>query len=304
MTQTQNIISADSWTVIPPDVAFKEIDRSGFLHRGTGIPIEIRPFFQISDMVKGERRNIVLQFEGTPYEAYFSTTGSVERATPQARLFWMKDFTLVIQNAYPDHYSFYENAEDKKAKPYGLEIPNLYLQKDQETPGLYIVSFDDPRLAQAVEETDEADYQRRVQSKKNVKIREDKPKNKPDPSFKKGRKSWDRDENTGAEAMAKAEYRCEMDANHLTFISRKTGQNFVEAHHLIPISLQDQFDYSLDVTANIVSLCPNCHKKIHHARYEDQEQMITLLYQQRKDRLRTCGIEMDMQRLFHIYKSL
>ena len=38
---------------------------------------------------------------------------------------------------------------------------------------------------------------------------------------------------------------------------------YVEAHHLIPISEGKRFGYSIDIAANICSLCPNCHRSIH-----------------------------------------
>lgn len=41
------------------------------------------------------------------------------------------------------------------------------------------------------------------------------------------------------------------------------GEKYVEAHHIIPFRYQSQFKNSLDNPANIVLLCPNCHKNIH-----------------------------------------
>jgi hypothetical protein len=38
-------LSAYSWTIENQEPAYKVLDKSAFLHWGTGIPIDIRPFF-------------------------------------------------------------------------------------------------------------------------------------------------------------------------------------------------------------------------------------------------------------------
>ena len=65
-------------------------------------------------------------------------------------------------------------------------------------------------------------------------------------------------------ALQRASYNCEVDEKHSTFIS-KSGKPFVEAHHLIPISATARLGLNLDFEENILSLCPNCHRAIHHS---------------------------------------
>jgi hypothetical protein len=65
-------------------------------------------------------------------------------------------------------------------------------------------------------------------------------------------------------AIIDSGYMCEVDSGHESF-TRKDGVNlYTEAHHLIPRCFQDQFENSLDVPANIVSLCSNCHNWLHY----------------------------------------
>jgi len=59
-------------------------------------------------------------------------------------------------------------------------------------------------------------------------------------------------------------FTCEVDSNHRSFISKKTRENYCEGHHLVPMGKQSSYNYSLDIHANIVSLCPNCHRILHH----------------------------------------
>jgi 5-methylcytosine-specific restriction protein A len=63
----------------------------------------------------------------------------------------------------------------------------------------------------------------------------------------------------------------------------------MEAHHIIPLRLQENFAKSLDVYANLVSLCPICHRKIHLGIIEERRLMIDEIYEIRKERLAKCG---------------
>lgn len=84
-------------------------------------------------------------------------------------------------------------------------------------------------------------------------------------------------------------------------IIRKTnGTNYTEPHHLIPLSEQDNFEYGLDVPANIVSLCSNCHNQLHYGLAPVP--LLTKLYEARKDELKAAGIEITLVELITLYK--
>ncbi|HBJ76538.1 MAG TPA: hypothetical protein DDY68_01410 [Porphyromonadaceae bacterium] len=69
------------------------------------------------------------------------------------------------------------------------------------------------------------------------------------------------------EVFKEYNYRCFFDENHITFPT-KTSNNFLEGHHIIPISRNKSFENELDVKENILPLCPNCHRAIHLAKNE------------------------------------
>jgi hypothetical protein len=63
-----------------------------------------------------------------------------------------------------------------------------------------------------------------------------------------------------------AKYKCEANQKHSLFLSRASGKPFLEAHHVIPVSLAEHFKgKQLDSIDNIVALCPHCHRAVHHA---------------------------------------
>lgn len=112
---------------------------------------------------------------------------------------------------------------------------------------------------------------------------------------------WERDEKEVKNCLKNANYKCEFDENHATFISDSTKQNYVEAHHLIPLNHQDKFEHSLDVSGNLVSLCPNCHRKIHLAIKEEQKVIIEKLYNDRKELIDKFGISVSLEDLLNLY---
>lgn len=110
-----------------------------------------------------------------------------------------------------------------------------------------------------------------------------------------------RDAQVAKNAVAAASYLCEIDKDHPYFKSKKSKENYVEAHHLIPIHAIDDFEKSIDVEANVVSLCPNCHRKLHHAELAETAPLLEKLYYERKAFLETCGIKLNLELLLSYY---
>jgi 5-methylcytosine-specific restriction protein A len=96
-------------------------------------------------------------------------------------------------------------------------------------------------------------------------------------------------------------YKCEFNNEHASFLSATTGKLFVEAHHLIPISKSDDFDTSLDVTANIIILCPNCHRAIHFGDEPTKRQYLEKFYTERNLDLVASGINITIEELLNYY---
>lgn len=110
---------------------------------------------------------------------------------------------------------------------------------------------------------------------------------------------YQRNRQTAINALAHAHFVCEIDNEHPTFIRKNSDKTYTEPHHLIPMAFQDQFDVSLDVEENIVSLCSNCHNEIHYGR--DADTLIRTLYSERKVVLEKAGIMISMSDLIAMY---
>lgn len=95
------------------------------------------------------------------------------------------------------------------------------------------------------------------------------------------RGAWGRNPQLAKQCLERTGFRCEFDHSHSLFVSRATLRPYVEAHHLIPMQFQDVLKMPLDHEANIFSLCPVCHSKIHHAINTDVSAVVCSLYESR-----------------------
>ncbi|RXJ98671.1 hypothetical protein CRV02_13040 [Arcobacter sp. CECT 8989] len=132
---------------------------------------------------------------------------------------------------------------------------------------------------------------------------ERKPQKPPDKEECNGTRKYPRNASYAKQSLVNANYKCEINSEHNTFISNATNEQYMEAHHLFPLSAQDRIYNSLDVPANIISLCPGCHRKIHHAKIEDKEQMLISLFEKRESELKVFGITETIKDLIEIYKN-
>nr|DAV98420.1 MAG TPA: putative restriction endonuclease [Caudoviricetes sp.] len=116
-----------------------------------------------------------------------------------------------------------------------------------------------------------------------------------------GRELPKRDPKRAADALKRAGYSCEVNAEDRIFL-RKNGKGYTEPHHLIPISKYREFNYSLDVMENIVSLCSHCHNLLHYGRFEDKEPILEKLYHERIEALKKCGLDLSLEQLKGYYR--
>ncbi len=124
-------------------------------------------------------------------------------------------------------------------------------------------------------------------------------KDKASPIITNGHKVFPRDRQVAINALAHAHYTCEIDKKHPTFLRKNSDKNYTEPHHLIPMAFSEEFDASLDVEENIVSLCSNCHNQIHYG--EGADVLLKKLYKERKAHLQNVGIDITLERLLGMY---
>lgn len=87
-----------------------------------------------------------------------------------------------------------------------------------------------------------------------------------------------------------ANYHCEINKAHSTFTAQTTNKQYMEGHHLIALSHQDEFENSLDIYSNVMCLCPICHRLLHYGIEKEKRPLLDFIYSKRQDRLKNSGI--------------
>lgn len=127
-----------------------------------------------------------------------------------------------------------------------------------------------------------------------------KPRKKAEKILVAGRMVYPRDRKVAFNALSKSGCKCEYDNSHKSFICKSSRRIYLEQHHLIPLNFADDFEYSIDIEENVVSLCSNCHNEIHYG--ADSERIIKKLFEERKDALSKAGIKVTEDWIINVYK--
>ena len=107
-------------------------------------------------------------------------------------------------------------------------------------------------------------------------------------------------------AIIAANYQCEVDSVHQTFLN-KYGKPYMEGHHLIPCTvknakeIEEQFQKNIDCKENIVSLCPTCHRAVHMGNHDEKRRVLSVLISKRLPLLKKIGINVSEKYLFQLY---
>lgn len=106
---------------------------------------------------------------------------------------------------------------------------------------------------------------------------------------------WKRDRVICHQVIVAARFLCEISHEHQTFIAKETNHPYMEGHHIIPLAKQESFPYSLDVYANIISLCPVCHRLLHYGIKREKLPALKQIWLARQKRLIQSGLDMDLE---------
>ena len=112
-----------------------------------------------------------------------------------------------------------------------------------------------------------------------------------------------RDPSIAEDAKENANYQCEVSSSHVTFKRGIDNKQYTEAHHLIPYTEYDKYadqNICLDRKQNIVSLCPNCHRNIHHGTKDEIYKLLEVLFKSRGLAIQR-GYGCDLNKLKNYY---
>ncbi|TPG68799.1 hypothetical protein EEL31_09860 [Brevibacillus laterosporus] len=298
----------------PRSIGRKQVDWSMF-QWGTTIPIEYHESFKnLGEQAPSNllsRNTIVLLHQGIRYRAHIQKSSIKSRSNETYQIRYDSNKALIekIRNVFRTslNYIIAERERQKvlgKKKPYAVVPDDRAEYIDFLTTGASLELEMIFRPFSDIEE-DDITYQNEVLS---APVHEhfqviDAPKAKPKRVATRQNATFKRDIQTAKNAVVLSRYTCEFNPDHRDFTSDRTGENYVEAHHLIPMGFQELFPVSIDVEANIVSLCCSCHKRIHHAVFIEKKPLLDLLFEKRVDRLQSCGISVTIENFYTFYSN-
>ncbi|MEW4230592.1 HNH endonuclease [Priestia megaterium] len=296
-------------------IGIKKVDWSIF-EGGSTIPSDFHEDFDIVNgfhLNRGDRYKIYIIYQDKTYEAQLVNVNrkNIKSDTYQIRYNSNEELKKLFRNSFEHSYKYLKTERFKKNIEGNKKVYVVVPDNNAEYIEFYSVGKPFEYEIKLVSktyiqgETDDNTYQKEIGELMafNVGISiEDVPVSRPLKSDMTNSKTYKRNPQKGRNAILTANYLCEINANHKDFTSKVTGRNYVEAHHLVPMGFQDSFGVSIDIEANIVSLCVGCHKRLHHAIAEEKKEALNALYNQRASRLRKCGIEITKEILFSYYE--
>lgn len=236
-------ISSYSWTIKDRNTSFKILDKSAFLHRGTGIPVEVRSFFKADKMQSGERIRIKLYYGTDSYDAHVEMD---LQDSPRTRLFWSTEFSKEMHKLFPHHYKQYSDGNKDSLSQLIMKFDVL------EGDHLYAVSFTGD-INQSVIEQD-------IQSE----IDEDNGSHTKEGAVREYfGKRYERDPANRKKAIKIHGLTCKVCNFNFEEIYGERGADFIEVHHRKPIHTFEGQAQTIDPQIDLVPLCSNCHRMIH-----------------------------------------
>ena len=224
-----------SWEIVSDTVAVKNCDKSFFEYNGSGIPKQIRWFFNAENILNGNRIEITLIYERKKYDAHIEMC-----KRSRTRIFWISDLKKEF---------------DKILKTYRLksektdEYPSIRFTKISRD--CYVVEFIGLNSLNDNEinplETIETEH--RIEGKQ-VKIYTTK---------------YERDPANRREAIRIHGTRCMVCDFDFEEAYGELGKDFIEVHHTKPLHSLEH-EVVVNPEEDLVCLCSNCHRMIHRRR--------------------------------------
>lgn len=213
-----------------------------------------------------------------------------------------KEYYLLFEgNLYPSKHI--RKMAYREVYPEG-EIPNFTGGKRNTVPFFTNRNFEICRISKGTyipEEVEDLNLKEQMNLIDDADLKEqyNTPIERPAAKTETHRQSYERNPKISKIALKNSGYKCEINPKHITFYRKSDGKPYVEPHHIIPMAKQDDFNYSLDIPQNIVSLCSNCHNEVHYG--INGKSLIEKIYEKRKNELRNMHIEISLEKLLSYY---
>lgn len=214
---------------------------SFFKYNGSGIPKDIRWYFSVDRISKGEKKDIILIFNNKRYPAYIQCE-LLELA--RTRMFWTNDLGIMFRSLFSDY-----EISSSDSFPFIIfektdidEYRVLFIESDVST-----ISTDAGNLSMGALD---------LETQVNV-IGDREGKKTLYYTYK-----YERSPKNRAAAMKIHGTKCM--ACGFDFESKygELGKDFIEVHHTVPLHSRDE-EVDVNPKTDLICVCSNCHRMIH-----------------------------------------
>lgn len=231
----------DSWVIQNDTLAAKETDKSVFDYRESGIPKDVRWYFEADELSMEEKMDITLVYDDVEYKAYIRRGASLGRT----KICWYSDLGDVFDAYYEKDGMF----------------PVLLFERDGKAR--YKISFLEDVKKKLIEPLDDAhsieekEEHAQIMDIESLKAAAQKHTKKQLIEKVVAVKQIVRDPYIAEYAKKRAKGICQLCGDTAPFTDKK-GMPYLESHHVIWLANGGE-----DSIENTVALCPNCHRKMH-----------------------------------------
>lgn len=223
-----------SWEIINDITAIKNCDKSFFEYRGSGVPKEIRWFFDSEDIQNGEQIPLILIYKDNKYNAHIEMESLQLSRT---RMFWKSDLKKEFDEVLKDYRLKLGKEDGYPSIKFTKIFGNTY---EVEFIGLDLLNDENINPLETIEiENGVEGKQKKIYTTKYERSSENR---------KKAIKIH------GTRCMV-----CDFDFEE---VYGELGKDFIEVHHTKPLSSLDE-EIIVDPEKDLVCLCSNCHRMVH-----------------------------------------
>jgi predicted HNH restriction endonuclease len=234
-----------SWKIIDHDIVIKKTDKTSFDYYMSVVPIDIRHFFGMDEMVPGDAKEIILYTGDKEILARLTCNPRNPKKHREGdetitEIRWGSNLSNLLRKNFKHYPDF--NRDDVPILVFERTDKDYYVVTIKSDSGFY----EDESRPEDYRYDSYTSYADGKESKAYVTLYERNPRNREDAINAHGRRcmvcDFDFGENYGSH-----------------------GVDFIEVHHRVPVS-SFEGEMEIDPIQDLVCLCSNCHRMIHRKR--------------------------------------
>lgn len=237
-----------SWEVLNHETVIKNCDKSFFKYKGSGIPFEVLDYFNATNFLAGQKREIILKFNDQSYKAYI-----INNRNFRVQIRWFSNLGKIFSDLYPNtQYGAFPQLKFKKIQDNIFSLSFIGSESQ-----VLQTEFIDTNLNSEANEKEQQRYIKELRKSRKTKeqllslLSERQNQQDRTENYKGTRNKRDNESIAIIKCLRK--FKCQLCGKS---ILKRDGTYYVEAAHIDPKRAKGK-----ETLENILLLCPNHHKE-------------------------------------------